>query len=390
MYDRSNPDTGSAVGAASATASPAKKKTLATASTRGGAPSVAGALRVRNLNATAAGGANTNGELAELTSTELSLDLQGLIDDASFTDDNLFGDLVDAKKNELNHGYGLHHNARTSPTGSSGHSSPTGVSGGGVGPNSGGSNYPNYRNALAYLPGSVHNGANASGNGYAPSSASSASSSSSTSTVSSNGSPNSIQVKLEPSDNGGGEYAAARHHVMQTAAQQAAQHNSFNNNNTSAYSSGTVSSTTPGMSITPFGGPSSNLSSEGGLLPSLKSFATPPKYMLPGNNSHGGHISKKKVDRNSDEYRRRRERNNVAVRKSREKAKARTQDTEVRVKILARDNERLQKKVELLQEELSVLRSLFSNVGVLPEHIHRELSKHMDNFQQQHNAMACM
>lgn len=96
------------------------------------------------------------------------------------------------------------------------------------------------------------------------------------------------------------------------------------------------------------------------------------------------------VDRNSDEYRRRRERNNVAVRKSREKAKARTKETEERVKVLARDNERLQKKTELLQEELSVLRSLFSNVGVLPEHIHRELSKHMESFQAQHNAMACM
>ena len=99
---------------------------------------------------------------------------------------------------------------------------------------------------------------------------------------------------------------------------------------------------------------------------------------------------KKRVDRSSDEYRRRRERNNVAVRKSREKAKVRTRETEDRVKILARENERLQKKVELLQEELAVLRSLFSNVGVLPDHIHRELSKHIDNFQQQHNAMACM
>ena len=99
---------------------------------------------------------------------------------------------------------------------------------------------------------------------------------------------------------------------------------------------------------------------------------------------------KKKVDRSSDEYRRRRERNNAAVQKSREKTKIRTRNTEDRVKILARENERLQKKQELLQEELAVLRSLFSNVGVLPDHIHRELSKHIDNFQQQHNAMACM
>ena len=35
----------------------------------------------------------------------------------------------------------------------------------------------------------------------------------------------------------------------------------------------------------------------------------------------------------------------------------RTKETEERVKILARENERMQKKVELLQEELGVLRS---------------------------------
>jgi len=57
---------------------------------------------------------------------------------------------------------------------------------------------------------------------------------------------------------------------------------------------------------------------------------------------------------------------------------------------LSSENDRLQKKVELLQEELAVLRSLFSNVGVLPDHIHRELSRQMDSFQQQHNAMGAM
>jgi hypothetical protein len=398
--------------------------TSASAASSGG-PSPPTALRVKNFKARE----ERNGvELAELTSTEISLDLQGLIDDTSYGvgEENLFGDLVDAKKNELNHGYGLHHNARTSPTGSlgsSGHSSPTGVGGGGGG---GGmnhdsppdANYPNYRNALAYLPGSVHNGAVA--NGYqqhnsgpgavAASSSSNSSASSSSSSAVSNSSLSGVQVKQEPVENGhgsvgaagagaGGDYAP-RHHVLQPPQSHHGVHqtnaSSFNNNNTSAYSNGTVSSTTPGMVITAFAGPSGNLgsvaSAGGGPLPSLKSFATPPKYMQAGHGggSGGGHVSKKRVDRNSDEYRRRRERNNVAVRKSREKAKVRTKDTEDRVKILARENERLQKKVELLQEELSVLRSLFSNVGVLPEHIHRELSKHMDNFQQQHNAMACM
>lgn len=92
----------------------------------------------------------------------------------------------------------------------------------------------------------------------------------------------------------------------------------------------------------------------------------------------------KPCDKNSDEYRRRRERNNIAVRKSREKAKVRTRETEEKVKILIKENERLQKRIELLTEELNVLRSLFSNVGVLPEHVHREINKHLDSFQLQH------
>jgi CCAAT/enhancer binding protein (C/EBP) len=118
--------------------------------------------------------------------------------------------------------------------------------------------------------------------------------------------------------------------------------------------------------------------SMGGPLPSLKSFAQQPKYLT--KKKSGG-------DKSSDEYRRRRERNNVAVRKSREKAKMRSRETEERVKILARENDRLQKKVELLQEELSVLRSLFTSVGVLPDHVHRDLAKHLDNFQAQHAAI---
>ncbi|CAH1365869.1 hypothetical protein MTP99_002151 [Tenebrio molitor] len=100
-------------------------------------------------------------------------------------------------------------------------------------------------------------------------------------------------------------------------------------------------------------------------------------------NQHIARKSVKPCDKNSDEYRRRRERNNIAVRKSREKAKVRTRETEEKVKILVKENERLQKRIELLTEELNVLRSLFSNVGVLPEHVHREINKHLDTFQLQ-------
>jgi len=89
------------------------------------------------------------------------------------------------------------------------------------------------------------------------------------------------------------------------------------------------------------------------------------------------------VDKASDEYRRRRERNNIAVRKSREKAKLRSRETEEKVKLLVKENERLQKRIELLSEELNVLRSLFANVGVVPEHLHREINRHLDTVQQQ-------
>lgn len=95
----------------------------------------------------------------------------------------------------------------------------------------------------------------------------------------------------------------------------------------------------------------------------------------------GSRKSNKSVDKNTDEYKRRRERNNIAVRKSREKAKIRSRETEEKVKLLVKENERLQKRIELLSEELNVLRSLFTNVGMLPEHLHRELNKHLDTYQ---------
>ena len=51
------------------------------------------------------------------------------------------------------------------------------------------------------------------------------------------------------------------------------------------------------------------------------------------------------------------------------------------VKLLVRDNERLQKRVEQLTEELNILHTLFSNVGVVPENIQREVAKHLEGIQ---------
>jgi len=89
--------------------------------------------------------------------------------------------------------------------------------------------------------------------------------------------------------------------------------------------------------------------------------------------------SKKNMDKASDEYRRRRERNNIAVRRSREKAKLRSRDTEMKVKELQRENERLQKRVELLSKELNVLRSLIPTVGGLNDSMQRELARSFEN-----------
>ena len=81
--------------------------------------------------------------------------------------------------------------------------------------------------------------------------------------------------------------------------------------------------------------------------------------------SRGG-IPKKKVEKDSEEYREKRNRNNVAVRKSRNKSKIKVMETERRVKELEEENGQLQNKIALLTKELNVLKSLFSSAGVNP------------------------
>ncbi|KAK1163407.1 CCAAT/enhancer-binding protein gamma-like [Acipenser oxyrinchus oxyrinchus] len=85
--------------------------------------------------------------------------------------------------------------------------------------------------------------------------------------------------------------------------------------------------------------------------------------------------SKKFADKESDEYRQRRERNNLAVKKSRMRSKQKAQDTQARVNELKEENERLESKIKLLSKELSVLKDLFL------EHAHNLA----DNVQPQSN-----
>lgn len=76
-----------------------------------------------------------------------------------------------------------------------------------------------------------------------------------------------------------------------------------------------------------------------------------------------GGKAKKRLDKDSEEYRVRRERNNLAVRKSRDKAKMRNLETQHKVLELAAENDRLQKRVEQLSRELATLRNLLSATG---------------------------
>ena len=103
------------------------------------------------------------------------------------------------------------------------------------------------------------------------------------------------------------------------------------------------------------------------LSESSCSTATSSVPDTPRRSSKGG-SRRRQVPKGSEEYKEKRARNNVAVRKSRAKAKEKQRMTEVRVKELVDLNDSLQKKVEMLTKELTVLKGLFVNVGAsLPE-----------------------
>lgn len=70
-------------------------------------------------------------------------------------------------------------------------------------------------------------------------------------------------------------------------------------------------------------------------------------------------MKKPPADKDSEEYRQRRERNNLAVKKSRMRSKQKAMDTQQRVNELKEENERLEAKIKLLSKELSVLKDLF-------------------------------
>ncbi|XP_043474572.1 CCAAT/enhancer-binding protein [Leptopilina heterotoma] len=256
------------------------------------------------------------GELTDLNTPEISLDLQNLIDDSHFNDGLL--DMLNGGNGTIKH--------NRNPT------------------------YP--RTTLAYMPQPVHSGAS-----YHQGSCSDSNSSSSES-------PSIKEEPLDPTD--------YRRHCPQFPP------SGYSPVNNGPFTNGGPTFT----NLTPSSIPGTHPVHQQQNRGTMKPIMSHQHHAAAAAAAAVARKQSKSVDKASDEYRRRRERNNIAVRKSREKAKVRSRETEEKVKLLVKDNELLKKRIELLTEELNVLRSLFSSVGVVPEQLHREISRHLDQFQQ--------
>ncbi|XP_054748238.1 CCAAT/enhancer-binding protein beta-like [Lytechinus pictus] len=87
-----------------------------------------------------------------------------------------------------------------------------------------------------------------------------------------------------------------------------------------------------------------------------------------GGGKVGSSSKKKMCEKDSDEYKRRRERNNEAVRKSRQKSRQKASETEMRVTELKKENADLEQRVTLLHKELELLKDLFlTHANELPD-----------------------
>lgn len=90
--------------------------------------------------------------------------------------------------------------------------------------------------------------------------------------------------------------------------------------------------------------------------------------------------SGKLCNKDSDEYRRKRIRNNIAVRKSREKANQRKREIEEKNRLLLKENERLNKQLDSITDELNMMKNLLNSFGITPEQLTRELGKQLASF----------
>uniref|UniRef100_A0A3Q3WE08 BZIP domain-containing protein n=1 Tax=Mola mola TaxID=94237 RepID=A0A3Q3WE08_MOLML len=88
---------------------------------------------------------------------------------------------------------------------------------------------------------------------------------------------------------------------------------------------------------------------------------THPQTLNPTTSSHSGSTSQLgSINKDSVEYRLRRERNNIAVRKSRDKARRRILLTQQRAQQLQEENQKLQLRIGQLTQELDTLKHILS------------------------------
>ncbi|XP_068206785.1 CCAAT/enhancer-binding protein gamma-like [Palaemon carinicauda] len=78
-----------------------------------------------------------------------------------------------------------------------------------------------------------------------------------------------------------------------------------------------------------------------------------------GDDSSTGRSSSRRLGKNTEEYRKRRERNNLAVKKSRLKTKMKTQEMMDRVTQLKNENDELEENIKILTKELGILKDMF-------------------------------
>lgn len=278
----------------------------------------------------------TQSDLEELTSQEISLDLQHLIDDQFREQETLgiFSDLVpNASNNNNNSNNNNHSNNGTVATAAKVLQ---------IQQNRMGQQQSYSRNTLAYMPQAVHTGATYTNN-----------SSDENSSVGSDA----TNIKEEPIE-------PQEYRRLAAAATVAA-------NGTQFIGAGANQSVATAAGSSLYQLPPNYASNGSGntfttlTAPALHHQGLPH---LPGNHlvslKHKQIMSQRKqsnkhVDKGTDEYRRRRERNNIAVRKSREKAKVRSREVEEKVKALIKEKDALMRRLEEMTNEIQLHKQLY-------------------------------
>ncbi|EDS37868.1 CCAAT/enhancer-binding protein [Culex quinquefasciatus] len=277
-------------------------------------------------------------ELDELTSQEISLDLQHLIDD-QFRDPEALGIFTEMVT------VGSTNGSVTNPLVQTAAAKALQLQQARLSQHTNGNNY---QRSLAYMPQPVHTGATYANN-----------SSDENSSVGSSDSANIKEEPVEPNDfrrqlpnNNGAQFMGTTAYQLTGGGgggggAPVGAANYVTNGNGNTFSNLTPATVLHHQALPHLAGAAhlANLTKHGKML---------------------NHVSRKSqsksVDKGTDEYRRRRERNNIAVRKSREKAKVRSREVEEKVKALIKEKDNLVRKIEEKNNEIQLYKQLYMHL----------------------------